>query len=336
VLDTPGLSFEDYRQYREEVYEKYCRPRDLPEAVNEILDGIKDTSAGRYEAAKKLEKYLRELEYSTSPGALPASVTDAGSFLDWFLFTSGKGYCMHFATAFVLMANEMGIPCRYVQGYNLRRDVTGEIVVRESSAHAWPEVYFDNAGWVAFEPTPGYYVPSGWGTWDKNTGVPENEKADTDTNDSKNMQEAESKAEETKTAALDPLIFILPSLAVVAFLLLFYISGRSAARRKYGQMSTADRLKYLTRQNLRFLGFLGFRMEEGETLSEFSDRINSSDRQDIKENTGFIPVYENAVYSDREITAEDVALTENNHRSLRELVKKSKLRFRLLLLIRKQ
>ena len=162
LLNRPGCSFADYQKYRAEIYQNTVRAGSLSADVRAILDGIGGSAANRYEAAKKLEAYLSSMDYDANCGALPDSVTDAGRFLDYFLLTARKGYCMHYATAFVLMAGEMGIPCRYVQGYSVRADGHGDITVRQSSAHAWPEVYFDHAGWVAFEPTPGRSVQAGW------------------------------------------------------------------------------------------------------------------------------------------------------------------------------
>ena len=98
-------------------------------------------------------------------------------------------------------------------------------------------------------------------------------------------------------------------------------------------MSSHDKIRYLTQRSLRFLSYLGFPMEADETLSEFSDRVMKSDRQDIKDNLGFIPVYETALYSDRQITEADLLSAEKMNAALRGLVKNSKLRYRILLMI---
>ncbi|MBQ9384085.1 MAG: hypothetical protein IJT87_07595 [Ruminiclostridium sp.] len=333
VLDETGYTYEDYLRYRSEVYETYCRPCGASGSVKDIIDEIKNSSSSRYEALKKLEAYLGKMEYSTDSGALPGAVTDAAGFLDSFLLDSRKGYCMHFATAFTLMANEMGIPCRYVQGYNVKRDINGNIVVKQSNAHAWPEAYFDNVGWIAFEPTPGYYVPSGWGTRD-NT-APEKEEDERETADEPNEADGLSESDENGQPAAppNPLIFIIPSLAAVCFLLLFYIIGRSLSRKRYEQMGSDDRFRYLTQQSLRYLGYLGFRMESGETLSEFLRRLTASDSEDIGANTGFIPIYERVLYSDRAVSGEDVSLAEKACDNLRKLAKKSSLRSGLLMLM---
>ena len=130
---------------------------------------------------------------------------------------------MHFATAFVLMANEMGMPCRYVQGYSAEKDADGVIAVRQSHAHAWPEVYFEHVGWVSFEPTPGFADHTGWalreghamdfgyGNFAAETGF-----------DSPETPQQDEKAE-SESAGMDPLILMIPSLAALGFLILFII-----------------------------------------------------------------------------------------------------------------
>ena len=50
----------------------------------------------------------------------------------------------------------LGIPAREASGFapGDYDPSTSEWTIRESAAHAWPEVYFPDAGWVQFEPTP--------------------------------------------------------------------------------------------------------------------------------------------------------------------------------------
>lgn len=334
VFDKKGCSYDDYQEYRRDIYRNYCHTYGLSGKVGEIVNKIKSSSESRYEVLKKLEAYLRDMEYSTNCGPLPDSVTDAESFLDYFLMNSRKGYCMHYATAFVLMANEMGFPCRYVQGYNVFRDVSGTITVKQSNAHAWPEVYFDNVGWIAFEPTPGYSVPGGWLTSDSGGYVPEYDISDLKNDDEQTETNDEPEENSQESEKINSFIFIIPSLAVIGFLLLFYAISRSVSRSKYKKMSCYDKFIYLAQQLLRFLGYLGFKMENYETLSEFSDRIIKSEREDIKGYLGFIPVYEAILYSNREVTDAEIRSAESIYNALRELVKNSKLRYKLLLLIK--
>lgn len=328
-----GYSFADYQQYRSGIYKDFCRTYGCSERVREILRQIQQGSSGNYETLKKLESYLSDMAYSTDCGALPEDVTDAGEWLDYFLFTLQKGYCMHYATAFVLMANEMGIPCRYVQGYAVSRDANGDMTVTQSCAHAWAEAYFDHVGWVSFEPTPGYSDQTGWGMHADTSYVfrPDEPTPDSAQDDSDLPEEAAQ-----DSAGIHPLVFMIPSLAAVCFLLLFFILSRSAARRKYAQMNAAEKYRHLAQQNLRLLGYLGFRMEQGETLSDFAQRVLQSGRQDLQAHLRFIPVYETVLYSDQTATDAEVHAAEEIQQALRALVRKQRLRYRLLLLIQGQ
>ena len=81
--------------------------------------------------------------------------------VEYFLFESGQGYCQHFASAAVLMYRLYGVPARYTAGYAvspddfvLREDGTYQAMVTDASAHAWPEIYLEDFGWVPVEVTP--------------------------------------------------------------------------------------------------------------------------------------------------------------------------------------
>lgn len=75
--------------------------------------------------------------------------------VDDFLFRSRRGFCEHYAAAFVVLMRHAGIPARVVGGYQggeiNPRD--GFLVVRQSDAHAWTEVWLENRGWVRADPT---------------------------------------------------------------------------------------------------------------------------------------------------------------------------------------
>ncbi len=333
VLEQNAYSYSAYQKYRRNVYEQCCHSYGVSEKVTAIVNRIRNSCSSRYEAMKQLEAYLRTMTYSTECGSLPADVSDAESFLDYFLFTSQQGYCVHFATAFVLMANEMGVPCRYVQGYHVTKDEKGRFIVRQSDAHAWPEVYFDNAGWAAFEPTPGYSADAGWETRESHANLFD-QKPPISISDITPLTDSGDDAEEAGKNAqkINLFIFIIPVLAVVSFLLLYYMISRSVSLHKYQQMSSADKFLFLSRQHLRLLGYLGFRMADDETLAEYQRRIMASERQELCEYLCFIPKYETVLYSDKAITAADVTSAENSCSTLRSLVRKSKLKYRFLLL----
>jgi protein-glutamine gamma-glutamyltransferase len=75
--------------------------------------------------------------------------------VDQFLFNTKRGFCEHYATSFVYLMRAAGLPARIVTGYQ-----GGELnpngnylIVRQSDAHAWAEVWLENQGWVRIDPT---------------------------------------------------------------------------------------------------------------------------------------------------------------------------------------
>ncbi len=142
----------DYPQW---VQDRYLQlPQDLPvrviEKAHEVVDAAGATTA--YDEAVALQDFLRTYKYSTNINLPPAGRDD----VDYFLFDSKEGYCEYYSTSMVVMLRALGIPAREAVGYAPGEyDATTQTwTVRESSSHAWPEVYFPGAGWIEFEPTP--------------------------------------------------------------------------------------------------------------------------------------------------------------------------------------
>lgn len=75
--------------------------------------------------------------------------------IDEFLFRSKRGFCEHYAAAFVVLMRAAGIPARVVGGYQGGEfnPLDGYLVVRQSDAHAWAEVWLAGQGWVRVDPT---------------------------------------------------------------------------------------------------------------------------------------------------------------------------------------
>jgi len=77
------------------------------------------------------------------------------SAIESFIFTKKTGFCLYFASAFVLLAREGGLPTRLTEGYRVSLNEYGEGVITGNNAHAWPEVFLDGK-WRIFEPTVPY------------------------------------------------------------------------------------------------------------------------------------------------------------------------------------
>ena len=89
------------------------------------------------------------LEYTLAPPPLGRDSVDD------FLFRTKSGFCEHFASAFVVMMRAAGVPARIVTGYQGGEinPVDGYMIVRQSDAHAWAEVWIAEEGWVRVDPT---------------------------------------------------------------------------------------------------------------------------------------------------------------------------------------
>ena len=75
--------------------------------------------------------------------------------VDELLFVTREGFCGHYASAFVDLMRAAGVPARVVTGYlgGEWNVVGGYLVVRQSDAHAWAEVWLPGRGWTRVDPT---------------------------------------------------------------------------------------------------------------------------------------------------------------------------------------
>jgi transglutaminase-like putative cysteine protease len=75
--------------------------------------------------------------------------------VDEFLYDTRAGFCEHYAGAFVFLMRAAGVPARVVTGYQggELNPVDGYLIVRQSDAHAWAEVWLPGRGWVRIDPT---------------------------------------------------------------------------------------------------------------------------------------------------------------------------------------
>jgi hypothetical protein len=147
--------------YSASVLEAYLQLPPLDPRIPELARQIGARGDTPYDKARAIEIYLRShygytLDLTGPPPADP---------LAYFLFQKRAGHCEYFAAAMTVMVRSLGIPARYVNGFQTGEynDVGGDFVVRASDAHSWVEVYFPTYGWLTFDPTPpGDDKPLAW------------------------------------------------------------------------------------------------------------------------------------------------------------------------------
>ena len=135
----------------EAVVQRYTQlPASTPTRVAERTSNLVGPDATRYEAARRIQRWLRtNREYSLDVDEPEGNIADA------FLFEMERGYCTYYATTMVTMLRTQDIPARLVTGYTPGEpNNEGEYVIRGLNSHAWVEVYFPGTGWVQFDPTP--------------------------------------------------------------------------------------------------------------------------------------------------------------------------------------
>jgi transglutaminase-like putative cysteine protease len=149
-----------YTEYRSDVelpgmFQNWYR--ELPAGSNprtaELAQEMYDEAGSKaaYVEAVLQKFHQEEYFYTLEPPALGRDPVDQ------FLFNTQQGFCEHYASAFAVMMRSVGIPARIVLGYQGGElNSIGQetyLIVRQSDAHAWTEVWVEGVGWHRVDPT---------------------------------------------------------------------------------------------------------------------------------------------------------------------------------------
>ncbi|MFJ2029354.1 DUF3488 and DUF4129 domain-containing transglutaminase family protein [Streptosporangium sp. NPDC087985] len=135
------------------INERYLQlPGTIPREIRELARQVTERDSSQFEQAVQLQDFF------TKKGGFTYNLSTQGhngTALTDFMIHSRSGYCEQFAASMAVLARILGIPSRVAIGYTGGSYVSGEWQVRTHDSHAWPELYFEGAGWLRFEPTPG-------------------------------------------------------------------------------------------------------------------------------------------------------------------------------------
>ena len=138
----------------DDIAERYTQlPADFPELATDEAVRITGEAATPYDKALALQDYLRSDRFTYDKEVGAGHSTEA---LLTFLFETRRGYCEQFAATFAALARAVGLPSRVAVGFTpgIQDDNDPTLFrVWGIHAHAWPEVYLGEYGWVPFEPT---------------------------------------------------------------------------------------------------------------------------------------------------------------------------------------
>lgn len=157
VRERFDYTLTSYGRYRTGTIDQSERERDLQlpatlsPRVRALADEWRRDAIGSLQVAQAaLDYFHREnFVYTLHPPLLGDDPVDE------FLFDTRRGFCEHYASAFVTLMRAAGIPSRVVVGYlGGELNTAGDyMIVRQSDAHAWAEIWTTERGWVRVDPT---------------------------------------------------------------------------------------------------------------------------------------------------------------------------------------
>jgi transglutaminase-like putative cysteine protease len=126
-------------------------PTVLSKRVRELASRWRASATRDIDVVRAALAYFRQkpFVYTLTPPLFGHDPVDA------FLFDTRRGFCEHYAAAFVTLMRAADIPARVVVGYQGGvYNPTGDyLIVRQADAHAWAEVWLDGSGWTRVDPT---------------------------------------------------------------------------------------------------------------------------------------------------------------------------------------
>jgi hypothetical protein len=319
-------------------------PSDIPIRVKTLSSFITKNCKTPYEKAIAIEKYLStNYTYNLKPG----SVDRNKDFVDHFLFESKEGYCTYFASAMTILLRISNVPCRYVEGYitpsNPDEDNTYKIT--EANAHAWVEVYFEDFGWLNFEPTATYNEI----LYDDSTNNIEN---DSDDNSQNTTTEAisDTPTDDTKTHPTEPdekntiensnnstnsknnhsiskkstIIIIILLLFIFIILGIYFINKFIYKKRqkKMTSMSHKNCIIFIYKRYLNIFTIISLNKNESEDLIEYSKRISPHLENYSKDFIIISKIFTKARYSNDKLNENDKNIVINFENSIQNIAKK--------------
>ncbi|MBL9133710.1 MAG: DUF3488 domain-containing protein [Verrucomicrobiaceae bacterium] len=127
-------------------------PDKLPASMRALVQQWRSNSVIDEDIVVRAQDYFRaqKFEYTLEPN----DYSGPDGFED-FMLRGKKGFCEHFSASFATLMRMAGVPSRVVIGflggeYDFARE---QMVVRQSDAHAWVEVWLERRGWFRIDPT---------------------------------------------------------------------------------------------------------------------------------------------------------------------------------------
>jgi len=125
-------------------------PDDIAPLARQAARDLNANNPGDSTGLELIQDFFRNQQLVYATDNLP---TD-GDPIDTFLFSSKRGYCEYFSSAFAIMLREVGIPARLVGGYlgGQYNELGGYYTISERTAHVWVEALGSDGTWERIDP----------------------------------------------------------------------------------------------------------------------------------------------------------------------------------------
>ena len=151
VTSALGYSLDASSQGRSIAYRHNLNLTRGNPRTRQLADQLAQGSQSDLDMVKAALDMLRsgDFSYSTAP------LDHEENGVDTFLFETRSGFSTQYASAFAFLMRAAGVPCRVVIGYRggELNPIGGYLIVRQSDAYAWNEVWIEGMGWVRVDPT---------------------------------------------------------------------------------------------------------------------------------------------------------------------------------------
>ncbi len=129
----------------------FLSPADIDESVRAFANGVASESG--WEAPGFLERLNQTLFTRMDRHIRPQGAAQSPAHT----LATGKGACRDLAVLFITACRSLGIPARFISGYQAHADTPDG----RRHLHAWAEVFLPGSGWHGFDPMHGLPVADG-------------------------------------------------------------------------------------------------------------------------------------------------------------------------------
>jgi hypothetical protein len=285
--------FEAARKGMSEMDSLYMDTSGAGDKMVKLAESITGGAPGDYVKCRLIENYLRQYTYNLDavgghdPDSDLTTAEGMADIADRFLFETKEGYCVHFASSMVMLLRISGIPARVVVGYRYEFPFEEQeyYEVSGSCAHAWPEAYIKNVGWVPFEPTASMMTASDF-TWHRKAEAKEPSSEEYEVSPVPERPEGLRDSTEESADTLAPLLVrvVLPLvLSVFILLAALVIGARVVSRLRYSRGTPEQKLLMDVAAIRRSIKKSSEGFADRGLMSDYVDRAPEEVRDDLRE-----------------------------------------------------